>query len=417
MKVLWITNTLFPTVCDELGLPSPVVGGWMYSAAESLIKVGESIELGVASLYGGKELRSVTISEINYFLIPRQDKGHVYSTKLEAYWQRIHSQFAPDVVHIHGSEYPHGLAYINGCGNRNVVVSIQGLVSVYERYYYGSISEVELHKNITLRDRLREDSIFKQRKRMHERGSFEKLLLGKVDHVIGRTSWDETHVWAINPNATYHFCNETLRSEFYKGGWLYEACEKQSIFLSQAYYPIKGLHQLIKALPFILRDWPDTKVYVAGNNFMGNKSRWRMNGFGKYIDGLMKKNEVEDKVVFTGSLSAEEMRQRYLDSNVFVCPSSIENSPNSVGEAQLLGVPCVASYVGGIADMILDQETGLLYRFEEVEMLAKSICQIFGDQELANKISKQGKIAASARHSQTVNSEKLNSIYQEICKK
>ncbi|WP_296622943.1 glycosyltransferase family 4 protein [Marivirga sp.] len=417
MKVLWITNTLFPAVCKELKLPLPVVGGWMYSAAESLIKVGEEIELGVASLYNGKELRSVKIEGINYFLVPKQGKGHLYSVRLEAHWRDVQDQFVPDLVHIHGSEYPHGLAYINGCGNKNVTVSIQGLVSVYERYYYGGISESELQQNVTLRDRIRRDSIFRQRKKMQERGAFEKLLLGKVNHVIGRTSWDKAHVWANNPNATYHFCNETLRREFYQGEWMQEDCEKHSIFLSQAYYPIKGLHQMVEALPLILRDWPDVKVYVAGDNFMVNKPKWRMNGFGKYIDRLMKENKVEDKFIFTGTLSGNEMRQRYLDSNVFVCPSSIENSPNSIGEAQLLGVPCVASYVGGVADMISDHETGLLYRFEEVEMLAESICQVFKDQDLANKLSKQGKLAAAGRHSQSVNSEKLNSIYQTICKK
>jgi glycosyltransferase involved in cell wall biosynthesis len=131
----------------------------------------------------------------------------------------------------------------------------------------------------------------------------------------------------------------------------------------------------------------------------------------------MQDNGVADKFFFTGPLSGKEMRQRYLNSNVFVCPSSIENSQNSVGEAQLLGVPCVASNVGGVSDMITDHETGLLYRFEEVEMLAQSVCQIFSDQALAKKLSKRGKMAASARHSQSVNSEKLNSIYQTICRK
>ena len=114
MKVLWITNTLFPAVCKELNLPVPVVGGWMYSAAEFLIKVGENIELGVASLYNGKELRSFKIEGITYFLVPRQGKGHVYRIQLEAYWQDVQNQFVPDVVHIHGTEYPHGLAYVKG---------------------------------------------------------------------------------------------------------------------------------------------------------------------------------------------------------------------------------------------------------------------------------------------------------------
>ena len=81
------------------------------------------------------------------------------------------------------------------------------------------------------------------------------------------------------------------------------------------------------------------------------------------------------------------MCKRYLQSHVFVCPSFIENSPNSVGEAQLLGIPCIASFVGGVSDMVVDGETGLLYRFEEVEMLAAAVCRIFTDDKFAKRLS------------------------------
>jgi glycosyltransferase involved in cell wall biosynthesis len=110
------------------------------------------------------------------------------------------------------------------------------------------------------------------------------------------------------------------------------------------------------------------------------------------------------------------MCKRYLASHVFVCPSSIENSPNSVGEAQLLGVPCVAAYVGGIPDMISDNETGLLYRFEEIEMLAMSVIKIFDDEILAQKLSKQSSLIANIRHDKIINSNNLYSIYKSICK-
>ncbi|WP_235934436.1 glycosyltransferase family 4 protein [Sunxiuqinia indica] len=417
MKVLWITNTLFPAVSKKLDLPVPVVGGWMYSAAEALLDFNQNIELGVASLYRGESLQSLKIDGITYFLIPQKGNNMEEATYLHPYWKQIKDQLAPDVVHIHGSEYPHGLAYVNACGNENVVLSIQGLVSVYERYYLGGISERELKRNITSRDFIRNDSLFKQRVQMQQRGKLEKSLIRQLNDIIGRTSWDKDHVWAINPGAKYHFCNETLRNEFYKHEWDQEKIESHSIFLSQAHYPIKGLQQMIKALPYILEHYPDVKVYVAGNDFISNQKKWRLNGFAKYIQSLMKLSRVEDKFIFTGLLSEQEMCNRYLKSNVFVCPSSIENSPNSVGEAQLLGVPCVSAYVGGVADMIDDGETGLIYRFEEVEMLASAVCRVFRDKEFANSISKNERKVALHRHSQDSNTERINEIYRAICKK
>ncbi len=61
---------------------------------------------------------------------------------------------------------------------------------------------------------------------------------------------------------------------------------------------------------------------------------------------------MRSKIHFLGSLDAEKMKQAYLDANVFVLPSTIENSPNSLGEAMLLGVPCVAADVGGVTDLL-----------------------------------------------------------------
>jgi glycosyltransferase involved in cell wall biosynthesis len=108
------------------------------------------------------------------------------------------------------------------------------------------------------------------------------------------------------------------------------------------------------------------------------------------------------------------MVKQYAAAHVFVCPSIIENSPNSVGEAQLVGTPCVASYVGGTMDMVKDGETGFLYRFEEISLLAKQICQIFSNDELAISLSENAHRAALMRHDKLKNATQLNSIYKQI---
>ena len=65
---------------------------------------------------------------------------------------------------------------------------------------------------------------------------------------MGRTTWDQACTYLINPKVKYHFCNETLRSEFYKDRWKVENCNKHTIFISQASYPIKGFHKFLEAL-------------------------------------------------------------------------------------------------------------------------------------------------------------------------
>ena len=98
---------------------------------------------------------------------------------------------------------------------------------------------------------------------------------------------------------------------------------------------------------------------------------------------------------------------------MFICPSSIENSPNSLGEAQLTGVPCIASYAGGIPDFAAGG-TALLYRFEETEMLAAHVCSVFRDPELAEKLSAAGADAAAKRHDRNAICEEMMRIYREI---
>lgn len=413
MKILWLSNVLFPEVCKEINIPSPAVGGWMHSGALALLESDPELELTVVSMYAGHELKHISNYRIQYYLVPNTEGNQIYNAKLETYFNDIHNEFVPDLVHIHGTEYPHSLAYVQGCKQAKIVVSIQGLVSVCANFYLGGISESIIKRNITIRDVIRKDTLFSQQRKMQQRGVYERKLIENVIHFIGRTSWDKTHIWAINPQAKYHFCNETLRPSFYIHQWKYERCRKHSIFLSQAHYPIKGIQQVIKALPIILKHYPDTQVYIAGNNFI-QSSILRKNGFVNYLQKLMKQYQIKDQLFFLGVLNEEDMAKQYMQAHLFICPSSIENSSNSVGEAQLIGTPCIASYVGGTMDMIEDGKTGFLYRFEETTVLAQKVCQIFANKELAKEISRQEIQTALIRHNKERNANQLLSIYKAI---
>ena len=415
MKVLWITNILFPeaerllTGSGELRAS----GGWMIGAANALLK-NYDVNLCIATVsMKVKSLTRLVGKSIIYYIIPR-GKGNLYiNSEYCQYWTIIQDDFKPDIVHIHGTEYSHGLAYMRACGSKNVVISIQGLTSAYYYYYYG-LTKADIYRNITIRDILR-GSVIKDQKRFVKRSKYEIEMINMAKHIIGRTSWDRSHVWAINPVAEYHFCNETLRDEFYDGSqWCYNNCNKHSIFLSQASYPLKGLHQMLKAMPIILQHFPDTVIRVAGVDISKDitiSEKLRLSGYGKYIKKLITKNKLDGKVTFTGNLNGEQMKREYLCANVFVCPSSIENSPNSLGEAQILGTPCVASYVGGIMDMMKGNE-GNLYRFEEIEMLAEKVCNIFDNKDNQTDM----RDTAAHRHNPDNNSAQLFSIYKHIIK-
>lgn len=413
MKILWITNILFPEAEQLLNGAGELkaTGGWMLGAANALLQ-NKDVKLIVASVsVKVSELTKLRGHDILYYILPMGKGNMHFNMDYCKYWQQVNNDMNPDIVHIHGTEYSHGYAYMVAFGYSNVVVSIQGLTSAYYYYYYG-MTKKDIYMNMTFRDIIR-GTILNGQKKFKQRAAYEIEMIKNAKHIIGRTSWDKARVWAINPNALYHFCNETLRSDFYDGSrWVYDECDKYSIFLSQAGYPIKGLHQVLKAMPLILCHYPDAKIRVAGGDITKSSTlseKLRLSGYGKYIKKMIEKMGLVGKITFTGNLNAEQMKQEYLRANVFVCPSSIENSPNSLGEAQILGTPCVASYVGGVMDMMKGNENNL-YRFEEIEMLAEKVCRVFADEE---KQVDMHTIAAE-RHSPKLNCNNLLLIYKNI---
>lgn len=418
MKVLWITNTIFPAPSRALGIPASVTGGWMYGLANQIAST-EGIRLAVATIYRGNDLKTFDIDGVLYYLLPFHTTSG-YSKSLEPFWQKVCADFEPDVIHIHGTECTHGLACMRACSLLNYVVSIQGLVSVCARYYYAGISKSEIFKNITLRAIVGHDTLFQGKNKFVKQSVFEKEYIQRTKHVIGRTGWDYAHTKALNPSVSYHFCNETLRDSFYTNPKWNSTCKTDyTIFLSQAGYPVKGLHQALKAVALLKQDFPHIKVRVAGHSIINTATlidKIKLSGYGAYIRKLIKQLDLHDQVQFTGPLTEDKMIAEYLNAHLFICPSSIENSPNSLGEAQLLGVPTIASYVGGVPDMIDHGETGLLYRFEEVEMLAEHIRRIFTDITLTMDLSENGIKAAKKRHHQKENLNRMIEIYQLIIK-
>ena len=128
----------------------------------------------------------------------------------------------------------------------------------------------------------------------------------------------------------------------------------------------------------------------------------------------IKKYNLEKNVVFLGALDEKAMCERYLKSHVFISPSSIENSPNSVGEAMILGTPTVTSDVGGVKTLFRHNEDGFIYQADAPYMLADCIIKIFESDELAKVFSENARKHASVTHNRENNLKTMIKIYEEI---
>lgn len=418
LKVLWLVNVALPEASTLMQEKETPFGGWLVKTSEYMANF-KQIELIIAFpkrkisdtlAFKGEKIQYVAFPEIKY-------RG----TNMEftnVYLEKILDEFDPDLVHIFGTEKVQSLAMVNSCRKKKIksVVSIQGLVSVYEKHYMASLP-YKIQKRYTLRDLLRSDNLVNQQKKFTENGVFEINAIERSENVIGRTTWDRACTHQINPHINYYFCNESLRNSFYNNIWDFSYCEEYSIFTSQASYPIKGVHFLIEALPLILKKYPKTKLYIAGNKIVKPgkfTEKVKMSSYSQYIYDLIKKYSLEENIVFTGTLSEKEMCERYLKSNVFVLPSAIENSPNSLGESMILGVPSVASFVGGTPDMLNQGEEGFLYQYDAPYMLAHYVCKIFGERKVSEKLSRNARARALKTHDVAKNTNVLLEIYSRI---
>lgn len=420
MRVLWLCNIMLPAIGEALGIETSNKEGWLTGLSEQILSHEENnIELGICFPVK-KDSKPVKgkVKQISYYSFQEDmARAERYNEELETQLAKILQEFQPDIVHAFGTEFPHTLAMTRCIENKaNMLIGIQGLCFIYADYYMADLP-VSVQKRFLFRDFLKRDNIVIQQKKYVERGKFEIEALQNTGHVTGRTDWDKKAASDINPGAAYHFMNETLRSNFYGKEWRLEDCEKYSIFLSQGNYPIKGLHYLLLAMPAILESFPGTKVYVAGDVITAYGTlmeKIKIGSYGKYCLDLIKKLKLEGKILFTDRLNSEQMCARYLNSHVFLSPSAIENSPNSVGEAMLLGMPVVSSRVGGVHNMLADGEEGFLYPYQDTRKLAESICKLFGDDELAKRCGKKAAVHAAETHNPVINYNRLLTIYKEI---
>ncbi len=443
MKILWICNIMLPIVAESFGLEASNKEGWLSGLlSEVMNRQSENqIELAVAfpapaGFEGGEKhvcdgnviWSGAFTDRVNglkwYAFSEDVVNPHIYEANLELQMWYISADFQPDVVHCFGTEYPHTLAMCRAFPDKSrILVGIQGLCKLYAERYFADLPQSVIRSK-TLRDVLKKDDLPSQQRKFALRGVLEQEAVSLAGNITGRTAWDRESTGKWNSQAEYFVMNETLRPDFYKDGWREEECEPHSIFLSQGDYPIKGLHYMLMALPAIREKYPDVKVYVAGNGITGEggfNKRLKISAYGKYLRKLICKNKLQDNVKFLGRLTAQEMKEQYLRSHLFVCCSAIENSPNSLGEAMLLGMPCVSADVGGISSIFTGGRDGILYSgmdlHSNAESLAKAVLEMWGDSSKMGEYCDNARKHALKTHDKEANYQRLIEIYTQIAMK
>lgn len=143
----------------------------------------------------------------------------------------------------------------------------------------------------------------------------------------------------------------------------------------------KGQEGLIKALAQLkgLSRLPPFRLVLVG------EGRQRL---------TLKKNALElglgSAVVFTGQISPSAVRERYLAADIFVLNSKNEGCPNTVLEAMSFGLPVITTRVGGVSEMIVAGESGMIIPVGDNAALEDALRQLMADQSLRRRMGRAG---------------------------
>ena len=405
MRILWfsVTPSLFnPRSNGHNG------GGWIASL-EQIVRKNKDIELGVAFNFPDNGFKYENDGVSYYPIKPemrslfgkltgRSDDGNKTTKFLQ-----IIEDFKPDLIQIFGSENEFGA--ICRLTRIPVVIHMQGCIPPYHNALFPvgmKKSDFLLKKGLSFSYRiigLRSEKAFRKRAEM------EIETIQSCKYFMGRTEWDKSLIDLFNPNATYFHCEEALRDSFINSNkqWNFSNEKKKAIVsvISRPWY--KGCDLILKTAALLKR-------------FTNIDFEWKVYGipemkFYESVYGIKAKNV---NVRPMGTASKEELVDALCSSSCYVHTSYIDNSPNSICEAQILGVPVLATNVGGISSIVNNGIDGILFPANAPYTAVALIKKVTKDEELSCRLSSNAIERAKDRHNPAKIGNRLVEIYETI---
>ena len=412
MKILWITNMMMPDLAKYLGVQTGSSGTWMIDISK-MLSVQTDCELAIACIYGSS-YRKEQVNGITYYILPGNGKNMLFYTKrYETMWKEVRDEFMPDLVHLHGTEYSHGLSFLRACPDVPAVASIQGILNRIKDVDFGEIPIRYFIFGRTLKQNVHLNGEIEMHFIHQKNAKYEREILKKVQYINAVNAWDISICKAINPSLKIFQIEYNLREEIYNSPkWNIELAENHTIFTNPGGTPLKGVHQLIKAIILLKVKYPDIKLLVPG---MGSDGKLTVNSaYTKYIAKLVKQYSLESNIEFLGRQSGQGMCDNMLKSRITIVPSAIEGTSLILREAMFLGCPVIASFRGGMADFIADKVDGYLYDYQEIPYLAARIESLFEDTHLCQSFSAAAIQKAEKAHDRNKNINDYLKMYREI---
>ncbi|WKK66462.1 glycosyltransferase family 4 protein [Lutimonas zeaxanthinifaciens] len=398
MKILWFANT--PCSASEKLTSSLNRGGWL-SALEYELSKKENLELHVAFYYSESTDPFLHNNVWFYPIVRKNSSSKIQRYKARLFKQnydideiqelnRILNQVNPDLIHVHGTEENFGLIQYHT--SIPVVISIQGILSPIVEKFFSGIPFYLTRKYNSLKSKILLKSGKYDFQKLSKDSIREREILRICKNIIGRTDWDKRVTRILAPNSNYFVGQEMLRPSFYENTWQKKRVEKKIriiTVMSNSVY--KGFECIVKTAN-ILSKYPgfDFEWQVIGLNIKSEivflTQEW------------LKINPENVDIRLFGEKNETEIVDLLLSADIYCQVSHIENSPNSLCEAMILGLPAIASFAGGTNSILENGKEGTLVQDGDPYSFAGAIQELSEDFEKSSLYSKNAQKRANKRH-------------------
>jgi glycosyltransferase involved in cell wall biosynthesis len=206
-------------------------------------------------------------------------------------------------------------------------------------------------------------------------------------------------------SAKYYQNDEILRESFYQHQHQRQMQGRLVLFTTTWANLYKGLETVLDCANLLDKNNVDYEWRIAGLNADDETVR---------IAAKSTKRKISGNITFLGMLNENALVQALLLADIYVAPSHIENSPNSLCEAQILGLPCIATHAGGTSSLMEDSKEGILIQDGDPFAMAGAIMELAENYEKATEMSENARKKALIRHDPQIISNGLIDIYNSI---
>ena len=333
----------------------------------------------------------------------------IYSKANKKKMEEALDEFKPDIVHLNNFQRQLSASIIDPIKRRNIPIvftahDVQAICP--------AITMMDNDKNIC--EECMKGKYLNCIKKKCNKGSTLKSIVGALEGYYYRTKniYTKKIDFIITPSEFYRekMIEDGITENKIKALHNFVELKDYDLEVSDEEYALyfgrlskeKGILNLINAFTKL----KEGKLYIAGE---GPEK--------ETIENIIKENKLEDRIKLLGFLNADQMKDTIRKCKFVIVPSIwYENCPYSVMETLAIGKPVIGANIGGIPELVKNEQSGLTYKYDDIDELANKMETLFNNKELVTEYGVNAKKQANELYGKDIYYKNIMSIYEKLVK-